>query len=49
MLGIAHVIIETAGTDESESNAKSEGVLPILDSKLAISLEKELLQRASGK
>jgi uncharacterized membrane protein YdbT with pleckstrin-like domain len=49
MLGIAHVIIETAGTDESESNAKSEGVLPILDSTLAISLEKELLQKASAK
>lgn len=49
ILGITHIIIETAGTDESESNAKSEGVLPILDSGLAASLEKELLQRTSNK
>jgi uncharacterized membrane protein YdbT with pleckstrin-like domain len=49
MLHIAHVIIETAGTDESQSNAKSEGVLPILDSALAVSLERELLQKTSNK
>ena len=49
MLGIAHVVIETAGTDDSESNAKSEGVLPILNSALATSLEKELLKRTSNK
>ncbi len=49
MLGIARIIIETAGTDESQSNAKSEGVLPVLDSTLAIALEKELLQRTSNK
>jgi uncharacterized membrane protein YdbT with pleckstrin-like domain len=47
--GIEHVAIQTAGTDESGSSARSEGVLPILDAMLAVSLEKELLQRASGK
>jgi uncharacterized membrane protein YdbT with pleckstrin-like domain len=49
MWGVAHVAIETAGTDESGTNAKSEAVLPVLDSTMALSLEKELLRRASGK
>lgn len=49
MWGIAHIAIETAGTDEADSNSKSEGVLPVLDAGLAISLEKELLERASNK
>jgi putative membrane protein len=49
MWGIARIAIQSAGTDESGSNAKSEGILPVLDTALAISLEKELLQRAGGK
>lgn len=49
MWGVAHIAIETAGTDESNSNARSEAILPVLDATLALSLEKELLQRGSGK
>ena len=47
MVGIMHVVIETAGTNESESNARSGGILPILDTKLALALEQELLKRSS--
>jgi uncharacterized membrane protein YdbT with pleckstrin-like domain len=49
MWGIAHVTIETAGTDESASAAKSEGILPVLSTPLAVSLENQLLQKAGGK
>jgi putative membrane protein len=49
MWGVAHIAIETAGTDESNSNARSEGTLPVLDTALAVSLENELLKRGSGK
>ncbi len=47
MWGVSHIAIETAGTDESNSNASSEGTLPVLDTALAVSLEQELLKRGS--
>jgi uncharacterized membrane protein YdbT with pleckstrin-like domain len=49
MWGIAHVVVETAGTDEKGSAAQSDGILPVLDTDLAISLQAELLKRASVK
>ena len=45
---IARVIVETAGTDDVR-NAKSGGVLPILDANLATMLQQELLRRSSAK
>jgi putative membrane protein len=48
MWGIVRVIVETAGTDDMR-NARSGGVLPVLDADLAFALEQELLRRSSGK
>ena len=48
MLGVMNVVVETAGEDESASNKKEEGILPILDTDIALSLEKELLRRSSA-
>lgn len=48
MWGMVHVVVETAGTDESKS-AQSDGLLPLLDIGTAQALERELLKRSSGK
>lgn len=47
MLGIMNIIIETAGEDESRKGINNEGSLPILDSKIALSIEQELLRRSN--
>lgn len=46
--GIARVIVETAGTNDSHDE-QSGGTLPILDNNLALALQQELLSRSSGK
>lgn len=49
MLGVMNVMIETAGDDDSTDAIKNEGALPILDTKIALAIEKELLKRSSVK
>ena len=47
MLGVMKIIIETAGDDDSRDSLKNEGVLPILETNIALSIEKELLKRSN--
>jgi uncharacterized membrane protein YdbT with pleckstrin-like domain len=47
ILGVMNVIVETAGDDDSSGIKNKEGVLPILDSDIALSVEKELLRRSN--
>jgi uncharacterized membrane protein YdbT with pleckstrin-like domain len=47
MLGIMNIVIETAGEDDSKGNVNSKGVLPILETDIALSIEKELLKRSN--
>lgn len=47
MLGIMNVVIETAGEDSDHGGIKDEGLLPILDTEIALSVEKELLRRSN--
>ncbi len=48
MLGVMNVVVETAGEDETTGGKKSEGILPILDTEVALSIEKELLHRSNS-
>lgn len=47
MLGVMNITIETAGDDDIGSIEKSEGVLPILETDIALAIEKELLKRSN--
>ena len=48
ILGVMKIVVETAGDDDSgDGKNNEEGVLPILDAKIALSLEKELLKRSN--
>ena len=47
MLGIMNIVIETAGEDDSRGDVNSKGVLPILETDIAMAIEKELLKRSN--
>ena len=48
ILGVMKIVVETAGDDDSSGGKNNEeGMLPILDAKIALSLEKELLKRSN--
>ena len=48
MLGVMKIVVETAGDDDSNGGKNNEeGVLPILDAKIALLIEKELLKRSN--
>ena len=47
MLGIMSIVIETAGEDESKEQTNDIGLLPTLDANIALSVEKELLNRSN--
>ena len=47
MLGVMNITIETAGDDDIGSIEKSEGVLPILETDIALAIENELLKRSN--
>ena len=48
MLGIMNIVIETAGESDSKDRTNNDSVLPILDSKIALSVETELLRRSNN-
>ena len=45
MMGIMNIVIETAGEDEPENKVDGDGILPVLDAKIALSIEQELLSK----
>ena len=47
MLGIMNIIIQTAGEDDKNGSPDSQGVLPVLDAKIALAVEQELLKRSN--
>jgi uncharacterized membrane protein YdbT with pleckstrin-like domain len=47
MLGVMNITVETAGDGDSQSSKSKEGVLPILDKDIALSIERELLKRSN--
>ena len=47
MLGIMNIEIETAGESDSNNHNNDDSILPILDAKIALSVETELLKRSS--
>ena len=48
MLGIMNIEIETAGESDSNNHNNSDSILPILDAKIALSVETELLRRSNN-
>lgn len=47
LLGVSHLVILTGGEDEDAVRENSEGILPVIDYRQAMSIQQDLMRRAN--